>query len=340
MIVRSKAPLRVGFAGGGTDVSPYSDMYGGAILNASINMYAYASIEPRKDGRIILHAVDKNVKLKFESTEKLPLDGNLDLLKAIYNRIAGNWGNKKLSFEFITFVDAPPGSGLDSSSTLVIAIIKAFAEWLKLSLTDYEIANLAYIIERKDLNYAGGKQDQYAATFRGFNFMEFYSNDKVIVNPLRIRNNILNELANNIILYYTGTSRLSSEIIEKQQVSVKQNSPKSVEAMHQTKEMAVVMKEAILKGKLDDIGPIMMQAWEYKKKMAEGISNEKIDEIYEAAIKAGASGGKISGAGGGGFMFYYCPGNHRYNVINTLEKFGEVIKLFQFTKNGLNTWAI
>jgi D-glycero-alpha-D-manno-heptose-7-phosphate kinase len=170
--------------------------------------------------------------------------------------------------------------------------------------------------------------------------MEFYANDKVIVNPLRIRNNVLNELTNNLILYYTGTSRLSSEIIEKQQISVTSNNQPSIEAMHHGKEMALLMKEAILKGKLDDIGPIMMQAWEHKKRMASGISNPKIDEIFETAINAGASGGKISGAGGGGFIFFYCPGNNRYTVINELEKHGGMISRFQFTKTGLNTWII
>lgn len=340
MIIRSKAPLRIGFAGGGTDVSPYSDLFGGAILNATINMYAYATIEPTHNGIIQINAFDKKESLSYPSSEKLPIDGSLDLAKAIYNRIVADYNIGKQSFILTTYVDAPPGSGLGSSSTLVTAIIGAFVEWFNLPLGEYDIANLSYMIERKDLNYAGGKQDQYAATFGGFNFMEFYAGDKVIVNPLRIRANILNELTNNIILYYTGTSRLSSAIIEKQQKSVEQNSKNSVEAMHHTKEMAIRMKEAVLKGKLDEIGPIMMQAWEHKKKMAEGISNPEIDKIFNAAIHAGATGGKISGAGGGGFMFFYCPANTRYHVIAALEQLGGQVRPFQFTKNGLNSWII
>lgn len=339
MIIRSKAPLRIGLAGGGTDVSPYSDIYGGAILNATINMYAYATIIPRKNNKIIISAADKNETVEYVSEKELPINGQLDLAKAIYNRLVKNFNLEKLSFELVTYVDAPPGSGLGSSSTLVTAIIGAFVEWLNLPLGEYDIANLAFITERKDLNYAGGKQDQYAATFGGFNFMEFYENDKVIVNPLRIRSNILNELAYNMVLYYTGTSRLSSKIIAKQQSSIEKKKQTSIEAMHQTKEMAVLMKEAILKGYLDEIGPIMMRAWNYKKKMATGISNKEIDTIYNSAIKAGATGGKISGAGGGGFMFYYCPGNTRYNVISELKKFGGVIQPFQFTKSGLNSWS-
>ncbi len=340
MIIRSKAPLRIGLAGGGTDVSPYSDIYGGAILNATINMYAYATIIPRDDEKIIIRAVDRNEMFEYDSAEILPIDGNLDLAKAIYNRIVKDYTSKKLSFELVTYVDAPPGSGLGSSSTLVATIIGAFVEWLKLPLGEYDIANLAYKAERIDLEYAGGKQDQYAATFGGVNFMEFFNDEKVIVNPLRIRSNILNELAYNLVLYYTGTSRLSSAIIEKQQESITKNNTDSIEAMHKTKEMAILMKEAILKGSLNDIGPIMLEAWEYKKNMADGISNKQLDKIYNAAITAGATGGKISGAGGGGFMFYYCPENTRYNVINELKKFGGSVQTFQFTKTGLSSWVI
>ncbi len=340
MIIRSRAPLRIGFAGGGTDVSPYSDLFGGAVLNATINMYAYATIIPRNDDKIIIYAADKKKSAEFVSAEQLPYDGELDLAKAVYNQIVKRYDTGKLSFEIITYVDAPPGSGLGSSSTLVAAITGAFVEWLNLPLGEYDIAHLAYTAERVDLKFAGGKQDQYAATFGGFNFMEFYDNEKVIVNPLRIRSNIINELTHNIVLYHTGTSRLSSVIIEEQQSNIHNKKKESIEAMHQTKKMAVLMKEAILKGNLDQIGRIMMEAWEYKKKMAGGISNKELDELYNIAIGAGATGGKISGAGGGGYMFFYCPGNTRHNVIEELKKTGGMIQPFQFTKAGLNSWSI
>lgn len=340
MIIRSKAPLRLGLAGGGTDVSPYSDLYGGAVLNATINLFAYASIEPRTDGKIIIHAVDKGEKLELEAAETLPLDGRLNLLKGIYNRIVSDYTRRKLSFELTTIVDAPPGSGLGSSSTLVTAVVGAFTEWLKIPLGEYDIAQLAYRIERIDMGYAGGKQDQYAATFGGVNFMEFYDHEKVIVNPLRIRTDVLNELAFNMVLYYTGTSRLSSEIIEKQQQSINQKNSQSVLAMHKTRDIAVRIKEAILKSDLDRVGEIMHEGWQYKKQLARGVSNKQIDTIYSAVRKAGALGGKISGAGGGGFMFFYCPGNTRFQVIETLRTFGGQITPFQFTKNGLSSWTI
>ena len=340
MLIRAQAPLRLGLAGGGTDVSPYSDIYGGAILNATISMYAYATIKPRKDGKIIINAIDIDKRVELKAEEYLELDGTLDLIKGVYNRIVKEFVKNPLSFELFTYVDAPPGSGLGSSSTLVVTTIGAFAEWLQLPLGEYDIAYLAYEIERKDLGMVGGKQDQYAATFGGFNFMEFYDNDKVIVNPLRIKPNIINELQFNLVLYYTETSRLSSEIIEAQVKNIKKKKERSIEAMHKLKEQALMMKEAILKGKLDEIGEILDYGWQYKKQMAEKISNPLIDEIYETAKKAGATGGKISGAGGGGFMMFYCPGNTRYKVIESLQKFGGEFRRFQFTKYGLETWKV
>ncbi|MDI3501210.1 MAG: D-glycero-alpha-D-manno-heptose-7-phosphate kinase [Thermosipho sp. (in: thermotogales)] len=338
MIIRSCAPLRLGLAGGGTDVSPYSDLYGGAVLNATISMYAYATLEPRDDGKIVFNSVDTQKKVVLDSNEYLEIEGELDLLKGIYNRIVRDFTKTPLSFELTTYVDAPPGSGLGSSSTLIVAVLGAFVEWLRLPLGEYEIAHLAFEIERKDLKMAGGKQDQYAATFGGFNFMEFYDNDRVIVNPLRIKPEIINELQFRLLLYYTGTSRLSSKIIEAQMKNVIEKKEKSVEAMHKLKEQAILMKEAILKGELDKVGEILDYGWQYKKQMAEGITNPVIEEIYETAKKAGAIGGKISGAGGGGFMMLYCPENTRYKVIEALQKFGGEFRRYQFTKYGLETW--
>ncbi|MCF8368599.1 MAG: dehydrogenase [Bacteroidales bacterium] len=340
MIIRSKAPLRLGLAGGGTDVAPFSDLYGGAILNATISMYAYATIQPRTDGKIILHSLDKKTTLEYPESEFLELDHQFDLAKGIYNRIVKDFTQKPLSFELTTIVDAPPGSGLGTSSTLVVAILGAFAEWLNLPLGEYDLAHLAYEIERVDLNMAGGKQDQYAATFGGVNFMEFFKEDKVIVNPLRIKPMILNELAHNLLLYYTETSRLSSSIIETQSKNVINNVASSIKATNNLKLQAIRMKEAILKGELDRIGEILDFGWQNKKKMAKGISNKDIDNIYKTAMDNGASGGKISGAGGGGFMIFYCPNNTRVKVVEALTKLGGEFKRYEFTTSGLTTWTI
>jgi len=340
MIIRSKAPLRLGLAGGGSDVSPYSDLYGGLILNATINLYSYCTIKELNNGNIVIHAADLGKSVKYTSSMQLPVDGNLDLHKGVYNRVLKDFGiTKPLSFEITTYSDAPPGSGLGSSSTMVVAILKAFVEWLGLPLGEYEIAKLAYDIERNDIGLSGGKQDQYAATFGGVNFMEFYAGDKVIVNPLRIRNEYLHELENNLVLYFTATSRESAAIIKEQQKNVLQKNEKSIDAMHQLKEQARMMKEALLKGRLHEIGEILDFGFQQKRNMAHNISNDLIEEIYEAAKRSGATGGKISGAGGGGFMTFYCPLNTRYKVMETLNTFGGQVKPYQFTKTGLTTWT-
>lgn len=340
MIIKSKAPLRIGLAGGGTDVSPYSDLYGGSILNATINKYAYASIEPLEGNKIYLQSIDKNIELVYDASPELPVDGQLDLLSGVYNRLIKQFSLKPLSFRLITYVDAPAGSGLGSSSTLVVAIIGAFAEWLNLPLGEYDIARLAFEIERRDLKMAGGKQDQYAATFGGFNFMEFYKDDKVIVNPLRIKRKYITELQNNLLLFYTGTSRNSSHIIEEQSKNISDKSLDAIEATHKLKEQSVRMKEAILTGQLDKIGEILHFGWEHKKQIAKGISNPEIEKIYEAALKAGSIGGKISGAGGGGFIFFYCPGNTRYAVIEAMKSFNGRVSSYEFTSGGLYTYSI
>jgi D-glycero-alpha-D-manno-heptose-7-phosphate kinase len=339
MIYRSKAPLRIGLAGGGTDVSPYSDQFGGAILNVTISLFAYANIRLLPEKKIIVQAYDRHEREEHEWSDSLPINGHLDLLKGVYNRICKDYGTPSTGLELSTYVDAPAGSGLGTSSTLVVAIIGAFVEMMKLPLGDYDIAHYAYQIEREDLALTGGKQDQYAAMFGGVNYMEFYEADKVIVNPLRIRSHYLHELENNLVLYFTSTSRQSAEIINEQVKNVNEKNKGSIEAMHQLKEQAKMMKEALLKGKLGEFGEILDFGFQQKRKMAHNISNSRIEEIYDGAKKAGATGGKISGAGGGGFMIFYCPGNTRYSVIEKLQSFGGEIRDYGFTKYGLTTWT-
>jgi D-glycero-alpha-D-manno-heptose-7-phosphate kinase len=338
MIIRSKAPLRIGLAGGGSDVSPYSDIYGGAILNATIDLYAYASLEPTTDNKIVFQSVDKDITMSYGSEVVLPVHADLPLHAGIYNRVIRDFKCKPLSFRLITHVDAPPGSGLGSSSTLVTTILGAFAEWLKLPLGENDIARLAYEIERQDLGLSGGKQDQYSATFGGINFMEFLADDVVIVNPLRLSSSLISELAYSTVLYFTGASRLSDHIIDEQKRSVRENQMAKIEAMHKIKEQAFLMKEALLREDLSEIGPILDFGWKNKRQMASGITNPLIDEIYEAAISAGSTGGKVSGAGGGGFMFFYCPKNSRHVVIETLRKFGGEVRAFNFSSKGLTSW--
>lgn len=340
MIYCSKAPLRIGLAGGGTDVSPFSDLYGGVVLNATVNLYARACIIPREDGKIILRSEDRNEVLALDTQLVLDVSDNLlRLQKGVYNHIASKIMHKPLSFELITSIDVPSGSGLGTSSTLVVAIIGAFLEWLNIPLGEYEIAQLAYTIEREELKMAGGKQDQYAATFGGINFIEFNKNNEVIVNPLRIKSEILRELEFHLLLFYTKVQRESSHIIETQTKNISQNVKQSLDATLQLKEQAYMMKDALLKGNLAAIGEILNYGWTSKKQMALGITNAQIDLVYQTAMENGASGGKISGAGGGGFITFYCPKGSRYMVSPALRKLGLDLYHYDFVQNGLSTWT-
>jgi D-glycero-alpha-D-manno-heptose-7-phosphate kinase len=341
MIYRSKAPLRLGLAGGGNDVSPYSDIYGGAILNATIDQYAHCTIEETSGDTIVICASDLGEEREYQSELKLPLDGHLDLHKGIYNRIMQDFKiSGPLSFKITTYCDAPPGSGLGSSSTLVVAVLKAFTEWLNLPLGDYDLAYLAYKIERIDLKLKGGKQDQYAATFGGFNFIEFYKDDRVIVNPLRIKRWIVDELEASIVLYYTGVSRSSSRIIEEQQRNTQMGVQSSIEATHKIKKNSFIMKEALLKGDIGRFASEIASAWENKKNMATAITTSHIDKIYNAAIESGAYAGKVSGAGGGGFMFFVINPVNRSGLIKTLNDFDGRVINFHFSEDGCHGWKI
>jgi D-glycero-alpha-D-manno-heptose-7-phosphate kinase len=341
MIYRSKAPLRLGLGGGGSDVSPYSDLYGGAVLNATIDQYAYCTIEETSSNSIMIQAADLKIKKRYPSLLNLPIDGHLDLQKGVYNRIIKEFGIKKpLSFNLTTYCDVPPGSGLGSSSTMVVAVLKAFTEWLNLPLGDYDMAYLAYQIERIDLGLSGGKQDQYAATFGGFNFIEFYKDDRVIVNPLRMKRWIVDELEVSMVLYYTGASRSSDKIIREQQKNTQTGKKLQIEATHRIKQNSYIMKDLLLKGDIIQFAKALGKEWENKKKMASSITNKNIEKIYAAAIKSGAYGGKVSGAGGGGFMFFTIDPVKRLNLINTLNRFNGKILNFHFSENGCQGWKI
>jgi D-glycero-alpha-D-manno-heptose-7-phosphate kinase len=341
MIVRARAPLRLGLAGGGTDVSPYCDVYGGYVLNTTINRYAYAVIKPLDEPAVRFIATDQQQTVTLGLGEPVAFDGQLNLHKAVYREmVADHNAGKPLALELSTFCDAPAGSGLGSSSTLVVAMIKAFAEYLNLPFDDYQIAGLAYKIEREDCGLLGGRQDQYSATFGGFNFMEFYDQGRTLINQLRIKSWIICELEASLLLFYTGVSRESARIIADQKSNVSSGSTDAIEAMHRVKEEALVMKECLLRGDFQGIVESMRHGWENKKRSAQTVSNQHIDEIYDAACKAGALAGKVSGAGGGGFMMFFVPSESRMNVIRSLEKFDGQVSNCHFTKQGTEAWRL
>lgn len=341
MIVRSKAPLRLGLAGGGSDVSPYCDLYGGNVLNATINMYAHCTIEAGETGQIFFQATDREEHYCSKIGSYLEFDGNLDLHKAVYNRIVKQFNNNQpLEIKMTTYSDVPAGSGLGSSSTLVVAILSAYTELLKLPLGDYDIAHLAYEIERLDLGQKGGRQDQYAATFGGFNFIEFYADDRVIVNPLRVRNWIINELESSMILYYTAISRESAKIIDQQVKKVESQVQQAIEATHAIKKDATLMKEALLKGDIQNVVKILGRSWDAKKQIADGVTNNEIEAAYDIAVSAGAQAGKLSGAGGGGFIAFMTDPVRRLDVITALNKLDGQTMNVHFTQNGTQSWVV
>jgi Predicted kinase related to galactokinase and mevalonate kinase len=340
MKVRSKAPLRLGLAGGGSDVSPYSDLYGGLILNATIDLYAHCTIEEKMGGGIEIYAADLNQSLSYEMQDQLPIDGQLDLHKGVYNRIVKDFHITPKPFRITTYSDAPAGSGLGSSSTMVVCILQAFAEWYNLPLGDYEIARLAYEIERIDIGLSGGKQDQYAATFGGFNFMEFLQDGHVIVNPLRIKPWVVEELEASLLLFFTGASRSSAKIIDEQRKNTQEKNATAIEAMHKIKQSAIDMKTAILRGEIDTFATILGQAWEDKKKMATSITNPTIQQAFDKALGAGAIAGKVSGAGGGGFIMFVVEPTKRKNVERALSGLEGRVVEFQFSDKGTQSWKI
>jgi D-glycero-alpha-D-manno-heptose-7-phosphate kinase len=340
MIIRSKAPLRLGLAGGGTDVSPYSDLYGGLVLNATINLYTYCTIEETNDGFIYIKSYDANVDKTYQSTKFFDIDGDAILIKGVYNRVIKDYGLGAKSFKITTYNDAPVGSGLGTSSSMVVCILKSFIEWLSLPLGDYETSKLAYEIERKDLGLSGGKQDQYAAAFGGFNYMEFLQNDLVIVNPLKIKRWIIDELEASMVLYFTGASRSSAAIIDEQKNNTNKGNKTAIEAMHKIKQSAIDTKLALLKGDVHEFGRILGEAWENKKKMAGAISNEHIQNAMDIAVKAGAIAGKVSGAGGGGFIMFVVEPTKKMDVVSALKQLDGFVMPFQFIDGGAHGWKI
>lgn len=341
MIIRSKAPLRLGLAGGGTDVSPFCDEYGGYVLNATIDMYAYCSLELTDRNTIECYAMDREESFESPMLANLALDGSMQLHKGIYNRIIRDYnGGVPLSIRLTTYSDAPAGSGLGSSSTMVVAILKAFVEALNLPLGEYDVAHLAFEIERIDVGLDGGKQDQYAATFGGFNFIEFYRSERVIVNPLRIKSSIINELESSIVLYYTGVSRESANIIKEQSQNARDKNQRSIDAMLELKEDALIMKESLLKGDLKQFANYLGKSWDAKKRTAASITNSMIDHIYDIAMQSGAYAGKVSGAGGGGFMMFMVDPVMRFKLINELKKQDGHVMNFHFTNEGTQGWRV
>jgi len=334
MTFRARAPLRISFAGGGTDVSPYPEERGGAVLSATINKFAYVSVIPREDFEIQVQSLDYDIVAKYHSDRELIFDGELDLVKAVIRHLGSGTG-----LSLFVHSDAPPGSGLGSSSTVIVTLIGAMAHWLRRPLTSYEIAKLAYHIEREDLAIRGGQQDQYAATFGGFNFIEFLGSS-VVVNPLRIPLPLVNELEYRLLMCYTGKTRVSAHIVERQTAGYVGRNETIVSALDATKDTAIALKNALLQGRLADFGELLHQGWELKKRFDPAITNPQIDQMYRVARENGAVGGKIPGAGGGGYLLVFCDFERKHVIARKLEELGGQVVTFGFEGQGLQTWDV
>ncbi len=342
-ILRSKAPLRISFAGGGTDVSPYPEEKGGAVLNCTIDRFAFATLEvvPGRAGSTTVESLDYNQKILYQKPSDLLYNGELDLVKAALKvlrpAVAGHGAEENL--RLFLHSDAPAGTGLGGSSTMCVALVGAFQRYLREPRTAYEVAELAYRIEREELGIKGGRQDQYAAAFGGFNYLEF-ERDRTIVNPLKIQPDVLNELAYRLLLCYTGSGHFSNDIIEQQQRNYTERREETVAALDASRRLAVDMKRELLRGNIDEMGRLLDEGWKFKQQFTPGISNPRIDTLYARARGAGALGGKLLGAGGGGYMLLFCDFARRADVANAVVSAGGSVTDFSFEMNGLQTWSV
>jgi len=335
MIIRAKAPLRISFAGGTTDMPSYYMQHGGAVLVSTINRYAFVTLSPRNDAHIQIQSLDFDFNVKYRIDEEPIFDGVLDLAKAAVRRLSSQANHAGLDLYLQS--DAPAGSGLGGSASLATAILGALADYINIRLDRYEMAELAYAIERLDLGISGGKQDQYACVFGGFNLIEF-SRDGVLVNPLRIPHQVLNDLEYHLMLCYTGKTRLSAGLIDRQEQHYREGRTETVEGLHSLHALSYAMKDALLRGRLGEFAELLDAAWVSKLKVSPEITDSHIDEMYETARRNGAVGGKLLGAGGGGYLLLFCEGGKKRRVREKLEELSGQFADFSFVDEGVQVW--
>lgn len=334
----SIAPLRIGLAGGSTDIFPYTHNFGGAVLNAAIDKFVFVRFSPI-DGKKSHFKVNKgdvvetfSADLNNPQKNKYPNSFELICETCKYLLSENNLlSSQSVSIEII--LDENLGGGLGTSSAIVVALISAFHHWLEIEIAPSQIANKAYYIERQILKHAGGKQDQYSASFGGFNFIEFIK-DEVQVEPLLLKDNTINQLSRNLLLYNTNKERISGNIIKDQQENLKRG--QSIESLHFLKQQAYDLKKSLLAENINDLGEMLHQGWIHKKSTSDKISNPDLDMIYDEALKIGATGGKVLGAGGGGYMLFYCPTETiKQKLSEKLQEFGGKAVPFNFTTEGV-----
>lgn len=341
----SKAPLRIGLAGGGTDIAPYTHDFGGAVLSATINKYVYVKLKPI-DGELSTFILSKGATLdryeigleKVTSLSSYP--DEFQLICETCRYILSQESRLDQAIYLEVTLDADLGGGLGSSSALAVAIVAGLFHYLNVEVTPYDVARIAFNIERVLLNHVGGKQDQYAAAFGGFNFMRF-NGDEVHVKSLKISEEIQVRLTSHLLLYNTNKLRVSGEIIEDQQRNITDKKDRYLESLHFLKKQAYELREILLKGRIDELGKFLHEGWLHKKSTSNRISTEELDRIYNSALGVGATGGKVLGAGGGGYMLFYCPTDDiKEDLTRELRRFGGSIIPFNFSNEGVNVKCV
>ena len=316
LIVRS--PVRISFGGGGTDLAAYYERFGGMVVSASINKYIYGIVSRNFDTTFQVISADYRTMLH------VPIDGptqanagvELKLCHVIYEHF-----NVPLPLNVFIASEVPPGTGLGSSSTLSVTLCNIFSTLTGNTMGRTQLAETAYMIETQRMEAPIGKQDQYAAAFGGLNCFEF-SADGVRVTPLEMNTATIRGLERRLMLFYTGATRQAREILHEQRAESERSSGRTLEALHQIKALGWEIKAALENGQLDDFGALLDESWQHKKRLASGVSTPLIDEAYTQARQSGARGGKITGAGGGGFLMLYCPEDRQPDVRGALEKLG------------------
>ena len=351
MIVRSRAPVRIDFAGGWTDVALFTQEQPGAVINAAINIYSYATAKklPLKkvkteeygykhfkeveDNSVKIYSADFDIYEEAEEIKKLEYNGNIDLVKAAIKKM-----NIDCGVEIITRSNAPAGSGLGTSASMGVALIGALARLMDATLLPYEFAEMASSIERHELNILGGKQDHYASAMGGVSFMEF-SGEDVRVSKLHLPSDTLYELEKSLILCYTGKSRLSGNIHQNVVDAYLAGHKDTLDALKNLKQITVEMKESLLKGDLRSFGLLLNENWENQKRLHPSTTNSQIDFLYDLMLNNGVIGGKASGAGGGGCLVFCCASDQEHVARKKLEETGVDIIDFNFDFSGLQTWS-
>lgn len=331
-IYRGKAPLRISFCGGGTDIPMYYERHGGVVLSATIDKYSHVSLIPNDDNQIRIKSLDFDINIEFGVDTTPVLDGVLDLVKAVISSL-----NIKQGFDLYIHSDVPPGSGLGTSSTVTTAIIGVLLKFLNESWDKYDIAEFAYHLERVQLKILGGKQDQYASTFGGLNLIEFYQ-DKTIVNALTVHKGIMNDLSCHLMMCYTGKVHFSTELIAKHIAHFDSGRELTHTSLDDLKSLTYQMKDSLLTGNLNAFGKLLHIAGDHKRKSNPDSYNDHIDNLYKIALANGAIGGKILGAGDGGFLLLFCEVTKKHNVTKALESVGGQLLNFGFDRKGLQVW--